>query len=102
MGPSKRVRPSDSKAAGPAADRIHFVEAGGVAGVRKTCEVRRGVRHAFASSRGRGLGRDLKTYRLTLAEARGIRDVLLDEASVPLAARPLVRYLSQRASPGSA
>ncbi|MBL0059863.1 MAG: hypothetical protein IPP35_12390 [Elusimicrobia bacterium] len=82
-----------------------------MAGVRKTCEVRlddlppaarRGVRHAFASSRGRGLGRDLKTYRLTLAEARGIRDVLLDEASVPLAARPLVRYLSQRASPGSA
>jgi hypothetical protein len=81
-----------------------------VAGVRKICEMnladlppaaRRGVRRAFAiPSRRPGPARDLKTYRLTLADARGLRDVLFDEATVPSGARPLVRYLSQRATSG--
>jgi hypothetical protein len=90
--------------------RVRFVEAGGIAGVRRICEVplaeipsaaRRGLKRVFAvPSKAPGPGRDLKTYRLTLASDQGFREILFDEATAPPAARPLLRYLSKRAVPG--
>ena len=86
------------------------MESGGLAGFRKNFEIalkdltpfaRRVLRQAIAAPRppGPGPARDLKNYRLTLADARGRRDLIFDEAHVPAGAGPLVRYLSRRAAP---
>ena len=95
--------------------RVQFIQSGGVLGTVKGCELDTAALPADAADElrrlvaGSGLtasaetlsaaGRDLQQYEITIEDGKRKVSVVLDNTTVPPAARALVGYLKKCARP---
>ena len=97
--------------------KVQFVQSGGFAGAVKGCELdtealapdaarelEQLVRKSGITKSGESLsetGRDLHQYEITIKEGKRMTRVVVDDATIPPPAKPLLGFLKKHARPGA-